>query len=114
MVQNSFDAGIFLIMIVIGFVSVAFVKQIGTLILIVPIFAFSIIGVMILVGYDVSSYTQTEIRGDLINETSYFIGNGSEPNGTGQLWMGMTFIILSIIFGAVFVDKALKGELIAG
>lgn len=68
---------------------------------------------MILVGYDVSSYTQTLTSSGPINQTSYFIGNGETPNGIGQLWMGFTFLILATIFGAIFIDQAIKGNLIA-
>lgn len=113
MANPSFDSGILLVMIVIGFIPLAYYKKIGAVLLIISVFSFSIIGLMILSGYDVVSYRMTTDGVNTFNETNYFIGNGSQPNGTGQLWMGFAFVILAIIFGAVFLDQTLKGNLFA-
>jgi len=111
LVNPHFDAGILLVMLVVGFIPLSFYKKIGAILLVISVFSFSIIGVLILTGYDVLSYRVTTDGVLTFNETNYFIGNGSQPNGTGQLWMGFAFIMLAIIIGAVFLDQAIKGKL---
>ena len=116
-VEPAYDAGIFLSMIIIGFACLVLYRKIGALLLVVSVMAFLIGGLLIVTGYDVSSFSQTitssEPKG--INQTSYFIGNGSFPiTGVGQLWLGYGLILLSIVVGVIFPDQTLKGRLILG
>ena len=107
----------FLIMLVVGFASLFLYQKIGALMLLVSILCFLITGLLIVTGYDVSSYTTTITSSEPsgINQTSYLIGNGSTPiQFTGQLWMGYSFILLSLIVGIIFLDQTLKGNLIKG
>lgn len=111
----SFDSGIFLSMIVIGFACLVLYKKIGALLLVVSVMSFLVGGLLIVTGYDISSYTQTVTSSGIINETSYFIGNGSfQIQGTGQLWMGYGLILLSLVVGVIFLDQVLRGNLILG
>jgi hypothetical protein len=112
MVNPTFDAGILLVMLVVGFLPISFYNKIGAIVLVVSVFSFLVTGILILTGYDVVSYKIITDGVTTFNETNYFIGNGSTPSGTGQLWMGFAFIILAIILGAVFLDQAIKGKLI--
>ena len=102
----------FLTMLVIGFIPISFYKKIGAIVLVVSVFSFAVVGILILSGHDVVSYRVTTDGTLIMNETSYFIGSGSTPSGSGQLWMGFAFVMLAIIFGAVFLDQTLKGNLI--
>jgi hypothetical protein len=111
MVNPSFDSGILLVMLAVGFIPLSFYKKLGAILLVISVFSFSIIGVLILTGYDVVSFRTTTDGTNVFNETSYFIGNGSQPSGTGQLWMGFAFLILATIIGAVCLDQATKGNL---
>lgn len=113
---NSFDAGIFLGMLVIGFTCMVLYKKIGALLLVVSVLSFLVSGLLIVTGYDVSSFTQSyDNLGQSSNQTTYFIGNGQFPiNGIGQLWMGYSLIVLAIITGVIFLDQTLKGRLILG
>lgn len=111
MVNTSFDAGVFLVMLVLGFVSMAMAKQRGCVLLIVSVVCFSVIGLLILTGNDISSFTQAyDTSGQSTNQTTYFIGNGVTPTGTGQLWMGYVFITLAIVSGAMFLNALSTGE----
>lgn len=134
MVQPIFDAGIFISMIIIGFVTMAFFKQYGALILVVPIISFLIGGLVIVTGDDVaffsitnpSNMTITVVNGTTTttttfhgitpaNTTYYVIGNGQFPIvGTGQLWMGYSLILLSLLIGVIFLDQTIKGNLVKG
>lgn len=115
MTQPIFDAGIFLGMIVIGFACMILYRKIGALLLVVSVLSFLVGGLIILTGNDVASYTQTVTSSGIINQTSWFIGNGDFPvQGTGQLWMGYSLIVLSCIVGVIFLDQTLKGRLILG
>lgn len=112
---NSFDAGVFLSMIIIGFVCLTLYQKIGALLLGVSVICFLVGGLLILDGYDISSYTQTTTATGTMNQTSYFIGNGSFPEtGTGQLWMGWGLTVLSLVVAIIFLDQTLKGNLIKG
>lgn len=136
MSQIIFDAGIFCFMIIISFTCVAFYKKIGALMLVVPIISFLLGGLVILTGEDVAFYKQSNPINETItiknltsgsitqttfhsitpsNETQYVVGNGQFPiTGIGQLWMGYSLILLSLIFGVIFVDQTVKGNLIKG
>lgn len=134
MTQPIFDAGIFCIMLVIGFACMAFYKKIGAVILVVSIISFLIGGLIIITGNDVAffsvdfpaNYTETSTNGSTTttitfqsihssNSTHYLIGNGSFPiTGTGQLWMGYSLIILACVLGVIFLDQTLKGNLVKG
>jgi len=112
---NSFDAGVFLIMEIIGFACLVLYKKIGALLLVVSVISFLIGGLLIVTGYDISSFTQTITSTGTINQTSYLIGNGTFPEtGTGQLWMGYSLILLSLIVAIIFLDQTLKGNLVRG
>ena len=112
---NAFDSGIFLSMIVIGFACVVLYKKIGAILLAVSVLCFLVSGLLILTGYDISSYTQTVTPTGIINETSYFIGNGQFPEtGTGQLWMGWSLTVLAVVVAVIFLDQTLKGNLVKG
>ena len=90
-------------------------KKIGALLLVVSVISFLIGGLIIVTGYDVASYSTTVTSSGTINQTSYLIGNGSFPiTGTGQLWMGYSLILLSLIVGVIFLDQTLKGNLVKG
>ena len=74
-------------------------------------FCFSLSGLLIISGYDVSSYTQTVTPSGILNQTGYFIGNGSSPGGTGQLWMGVGLLIMAIISAAYCIDMCMQGKI---
>lgn len=135
MAQTIFDAGIFCIMLIIGFASLAFYKKLGALMLVIPIITFLVAGLIILTGEDVAFFkvehqgNYTQITENLTkeitittfssisasNETSYLIGNGQFPiTGIGQLWMGYSLILLSLMLGVIFLDQTLKGNLVKG
>lgn len=134
MTQVIFDGGIFISMIVIGFACLAFYKKIGAVILVVSILSFLVSGLVVVTGEDVAFYKQsnpvnmtvTSTNGTLTttttyhhivpaNETDYLIGNGQFPiTGIGQMWMGYSMILLSLIIGVIFLDQTLKGNLVKG
>ena len=102
-------------MIVIGFACLVLYRKIGALMLVVSILAFLVSGLIILTGNDVSSYTQTVTSSGIINQTSWFIGNGTFPVvGTGQLYMGYSMIVLAAVCSVILLDQTLKGRLILG
>lgn len=102
-------------MLVIGFVCLTLYQKVGAILLSVSVLCFLVSGLLILVGYDISSYTQTVTPGGILNQTSYFIGNGTFPEaGSGQLWMGWALTVLAIVVAVVFLDQTLKGNLIKG
>ena|SRR5690348_3406503 len=102
-------------MIVIGFACLVLYKKIGALLLVISIVVFLISGLIIVTGNDVTSYTQTVTSTGIINQTSWFIGNGDFPvQGTGQLYMGYSLILLALVVGVIFLDQTLKGRLILG
>ena|SRR6476660_182450 len=112
---NSFDAGVFICQLIIGFVCLSLYKKIGALLLAVSVICFLVGGLLILTGYDISSYSQTVTSSGTINQTSYFIGNGSFPeNGTGQLWMGWGLTVLALVVGIIFLAETVNGNLIKG
>ena len=112
---NSFDSGIFLSMLAIGFACLTLYQKIGAVLLAVSVLCFLVSGLLILTGYDVSSFSQTVTTSGTINHTSYFIGNGSFPEtGTGQLWYGWSLTVLAIVVAVVFLDQTIKGNLIRG
>lgn len=134
MTQQIFDAGIFCIMLIIGFVSLYFYQKIGALMLAVSVITFLVSGLIIVTGYDVAFFTviypanvtSTITNGSSVstttitqitpeNDTHYLIGNGSFPiTGIGQLWMGYGLILLSLVVGVIFLDQTLKGNLVKG
>lgn len=135
MAQIIFDGGIFAILLIIGFACLAFYKKIGALMLVIPVIFFLISGLVILTGEDVAFFkvehqgNYTQITENLTkeitittfssisasNETSYLIGNGQFPiTGIGQLWMGYSLILLSLMLGVIFLDQTLKGNLVKG
>lgn len=117
MTNPILDTGFFLSMIIIGFACMTLYQKIGALMLVGSILAFLFSGLFILTGYDVASFTQTATSSGLINQTSYFIGNGQFPPpslGMGEIWMGFTMIVLACVVGVIFLDQTLKGNLIKG
>lgn len=133
--QPIFDAGIFAIMLIIGFSCMAFTKKFGALMLVVPIVCFLISGLVIVTGDDVAFFklssptnqtttysfpngtvtSITKISVSPANETDYLVGNGQFPIvGTGQLILGYSLILLSLMIGVIFLDQTLKGNLIKG
>lgn len=112
-----FDAGIFLILIFVGVISWFAYKSLGPIVLLGGIFAFLLLGIIVLDGYDVSSFTQDITSGSsAINQTTWLIGNG-QPVGSGygsQLWLGFIFIILAILTAAVFFIDVINGNLFKG
>lgn len=112
---NNFDAGIFLIQIIIGFACLILYKKIGALLLAISVICFLVGGLLIVTGYDVSSFTQTVSTSGTFNQTSYLIGNGQFPEtGVGQLWLGWGLIVLALVVGIIFLDQTLKGNLVKG
>lgn len=112
---NSFDAGVFITQMLIGFACLVLYKKLGAVLLAVSVICFLVGGLLILTGYDISSFTQTVTTSGTMNQTSYFIGNGTFPEtGTGQLWMGWGLILLSIVVAVIFLDQTLKGNLVKG
>jgi len=102
-------------MLIIGFACMVLYRKIGALLLVVSVLSFLIGGLIIVTGYDVSSFTQTVTTTGTINQTSWLIGNGTfQTSGTGQLWMGYSLIVLSIICGVIFADQTIKGRLVLG
>lgn len=90
-------------------------KKIGALLLVISIIVFLLSGLIIVTGSDVTSFTQTVTTSGTINQTSWFIGNGDFPiTGTGQLYMGYSLILLSLVVGIIFLDQTLKGNLVKG
>ena len=120
MAQQLFDAGIFCIMLIIGFASLVMYKKIGALILIVSALTFLIAGLIIVTGFDVGFYKASYPMNATgittpANETDYLIGNGSTPiQFSGQLWMGYSLIVLALVVGIIFLDQTIKGNLIKG
>ena len=134
MSQPIFDAGVFVIMLLISFTCLFAYKKIGAVILVIPIISFLIAGLVIITGDDVAFYKYTNPINETItstngtmtttttfhiisgsNETQYLIGNGQFPIfGTGQLWMGWSLLALSVIIGVIFLDQTWKGKLILG
>jgi hypothetical protein len=110
-VNQTFDAGIFIVMLTIGFLTLIYSKKFGGVMAIPSVFCFFISGLLILSGYDVSSYTQTVTPSGILNQTGYFIGNGDTPGGTGQLWMGVGLLIMSIISAAYCLDMCMQGKI---
>lgn len=102
--------------------------------LVVPIIAFVICGLVIVTGEDVAFYkasnpanmTITTTNGTFTttttyhiktpaNETNYLVGNGQFPVvGTGELILGYSLIVLAVILAIVFLDMTVKGKLIVG
>ena len=133
---NMFDGGIFVILLTIGFLCLAFYKKIGALMLVIPIVAFLISGLVIVIGDDVAFFkstnpanmttvtknssasytiTTTVTKINPSNETTYLVGNGQFPIvGSGQLILGYSLILLSLILAVVFLDQTLKGNLVKG
>ena len=136
MTQPIFDAGFFILQIIIGFVCLAFYRKMGALMLVVSVFVFLLGGIIILTGNDVaftkltipSNVTSTQTNSTsgktLVttmkiitpqNETDYLIGNSQFPiKGTGQIWMGYSLIIIAIVCSIIFADQTIKGRLILG
>ena len=114
-VQPSYDAGIFITQIIIGFACLVLYRKIGALLLVVSIMCFLVGGLIIVTGNDVSSYTQTVTSAGIINQTTWFIGNGQfQTSGSGQLWMGYGLIVLAAVTGVIFLDQTVRGNLITG
>lgn len=133
---NIFDGGIFLLMLIIGFVSMAFYTKFGALILVVPVILFLISGLVVVIGDDVTffkntipanvttvtknssqSFTITTTMTKIVasNQTSYLIGNGQFPIvGSGQLVLGYSLILLSLLIAIIFLDQVVKGNLVKG
>ncbi len=102
-------------MLAIGFACLTLYQKIGAVLLSVSVLCFLVSGLLILTGSDISSFSQTVTSSGIINQTSYFIGNGSFPEtGTGQLWMGWALTVLSVVVALIFLDQTLKGNLIKG
>ena len=59
MTQPIFDAGIFIMQTIIGFVTLAMYRKVGALLLVVSVMCFLVGGLIILTGYDVAFYKQT-------------------------------------------------------
>lgn len=112
---NVFDAGIFIFLIAIGFACLILYRKIGALLLAVSVICFLVSGLLIVDGYDVSSFTQTVTSSGTFNQTSYLIGNGQFPeSGGGQLALGWGLTVLGIIVAVIFLDQTIKGRLILG
>lgn len=102
-------------MLIVGFACLVLYKKIGAVLLVISVLSFLIGGLFIVTGYDIVSFTQTVTPSGIINETSYFIGNGEfQITGIGQLWMGYSLILLSLVVGVIFLDQTLKGNLVKG
>lgn len=138
MVANPsvFDAGVWLVMLIIGFVCLAFYKKIGALMLVVSILSFLVGGLIIVTGHDLTftklttpaNITTTSINQSSgvkiittmtqitpINETTYLIGNSQFPiTGEAQLWLGYSLILFACMIGVIFLDQTLKGNLVKG
>lgn len=136
MVQILFDGGIFAILLIIGFACMAFYKKIGALMLVVPVIAFLITGLVIVTGEDVAffkntipanvttvtknssqTFTITTTMTKIVpsNQTTYLVGNGQFPIiGNGQLILGYSLILLSLIIAVIFLDQVVKGRLVLG
>ena len=134
MTQIIFDGGIFCLMLIIAFACIAFYRKIGALMLVVPIMVFLVGGLIILTGEDVAFYKTSNPTNMTIitvngthtstttfhniapaNETDYLVGNSQfQISGIGQLWMGYSLILLSLVFGVVFLDQVWKGNLVTG
>ena len=134
MTQPIFDGGLFTILLIIGFTCIAFYRKVGALMLVVPIVAFVVCGLVILTGDDVAFFkvtnpanvTVTTTNGTFTttttyhmitpqNETNYLVGNGQFPIvGTGELILGYSLIVLGLILSVIFLDMTVKGKLILG
>lgn len=136
MSNQIFDAGIFIIMLIVGFTTLALYRKIGALLLAVSVLCFLVAGLIVVTGQDVAftkltipsnvtsistnntsgkSTTTVMTKITAINETDYLIGNSEfQITGTGQLWMGWSFITLAVVCGVIFLDQTLKGRLVLG
>lgn len=136
MTQVIFDAGAFLLMVIIAFTCIAFYRKIGAVMLGFSVVFFLICGLVVATGEDVaffhstnpsiSTITTKNGNGTIINtqtttitipqnETNYIIGNGQFPiTGTVQLVVGWSFLAMAVIIGVIFIDQAWKGNLVKG
>lgn len=139
MTNPIFDAGIFCIMLLIGSFCLVLYKKIGAILLLISILTFFISGLVVVTGNDVAFYkttnpvnmTITEVNASKTttityhnitpsNETTYLIGNGklgvtnNAITGSGELILGYSLLVFSLVLAVVFLDQTLKGNLIKG
>lgn len=131
---SQFDAGTWLLLVILGSFSLVIYPKIGALMLVVSCVSFLIAGLVVLTGYDLvffqktnpvnmtitttnGTQTTTTTYHNIVpsNQTNYLVGNGQFPEqGTSQLILGISLLIMSVISGIIFLDRTLKGELIKG
>lgn len=107
----DFDAGVFLSLVVFGFIFLLSFRKTGGISLIVSTFCFLVCGLMLLTGASVSSFTQTtEGTATPINQTTYFIGNGNQPTDLSPMIIGYVFVVLAIVSALICMDSLLRGN----
>lgn len=136
MAQPIFDAGAFLLIIIIAFALIILSKKVGAVLFAGSVVLFMIAGLVVVTGDDVA-FTKLTIPANVTtvaknntsgititttmtsltasNETDYLIGNSEFPiYGTTQLVLGWSFFMLAIICGVIMLDQTLKGNLVKG
>lgn len=107
-----FDAGIFIILLATGFISIFISMKLGAIFKLVGAIIFFTVGTIMLGGYDVAfakSSTSTDANNPMtINETIFIVGNGAgDPNHMSQI-IGWIFIIIGIVAAFMFFMEILK------
>ena len=134
MTQTVFDGGIFAILFILAITCLSFYKKLGALMLVIPIIAFLILGLVVVTGQDVTFFSSSNptnmtiinVNGTSIstttyhnitpsNQTTYLIGNGQFPiTANDRLILGYSLILLALLIGVIFLDQTLKGNLVKG
>ena len=106
--MTSFDTGLFLTLMILGFLCIFASVRFGSVFRILGAFSFFILGIVLLAGYDVSALESTTDGTTTLNKTSYFIGNGTDTHTTGN-WLGWIFILLGIFLSLWFFLEMING-----
>lgn len=102
MVNPTFDAGTFLILLVLGVISLFASIKLGAIFKLLGAIIFFTLGTILLAGYDVESMKMTTDGTTVINETNFLIGNtNADPNHTAS-WLGYIFLIIGILASILF------------
>ena len=109
--SGNFDSGVFLCLVVFGFIFLLSFRKTGGISLIVSTFCFLVCGLMLLTGASVASFTQTtEGTATPINQITYFIGNGDQPTDLSPMIIGYVFVVLAIVSALICMDSLLRGN----
>lgn len=108
------SAGIFIIMLGIGFFSVILSLRggaFGTVFRLVSIIVFFAISMILFAGYDVT-FSETSITGDSQTTVKkYLIGDGTDNMDTMSQPAGWLFLAIGIILSMLFLVDAFRGNI---